>query len=53
MPEKELDLRWKIFKNPSDILKSVDDRDDVLNQKKKQLYEQMKSEQTDFKQRLD
>lgn len=53
MPEKELDLRWKIFKNPSDILKSVDDRDDVLNQKKKQLYEQMKSEQTDFKQMLD
>ena len=53
MPEKDLSLRWKIFKNPSDVYAAIEDREDILSQKKKQLYEQMRNEQADFKQLLD
>ena len=54
VPEADLDTRLNInYKYPSDIDELVDKRLKDLANKKKKLLEEMKSEQTDFKQKID
>ena len=41
MPANDLALRWKIFKNPSDIYEVVKERESQRGNSKKRLLDQM------------
>jgi dynein heavy chain len=52
--EVDTEIKWNIyFKYPQEILFLVDEREEALNQKKRNLYEEMRADQSEFKQKID